>query len=41
MEDASTGRVSGEMQATGLDIVARAYGRVVSSKQVMDTVAHR
>jgi len=28
------------MQATGLDIVAWAYGRVVSSKHVMDTVAH-
>jgi len=40
MDDAATCRVSGEMQATGLDIVARALGCVVSSKQVMDTVAH-
>jgi hypothetical protein len=27
------------MQATGLDIVARALGRVVSSKHVVDTVS--
>jgi len=29
-----------EIQRAALDIVARAYGRVVSSKQVMDTVAN-
>jgi len=29
-----------EIQQATLDIVARAYGRVVSSKQVMDTIAH-
>jgi hypothetical protein len=32
--------LSPEIQRATLDIVARALGRVVSSKQVMDTVAH-
>ena len=29
-----------EIQRATLDIIARAYGRVVSSKQVRDTVAN-